>query len=94
VRVLAGHRAYAGTVRIGARDITGLSVAAALDARPARLRGIVARWRKAGYASTGTLGPGPAGRVGPRDHWGGGLPGGRLRPSMPPSGTCRQHDQR
>jgi hypothetical protein len=28
--------------------------------QPARLRGIVARWRRAGYAQTGTLGPGPA----------------------------------
>ena len=28
--------------------------------RPDRLRGIVARWRHAGYAQTGRLGPGPA----------------------------------
>jgi hypothetical protein len=28
--------------------------------QPARLRGIVARWRHAGYADTGRLGPGPA----------------------------------
>ena len=28
--------------------------------RPERLRGIVARWRRAGYAATGRLGPGPA----------------------------------
>src|SRR5512142_2788413 len=34
-------------------------LAAALDVRPDRLRGIVARWRHAGYAGTGTLGPGP-----------------------------------
>ena len=27
--------------------------------RPDRLRGVVARWRRAGYAATGTLGPGP-----------------------------------
>jgi hypothetical protein len=71
-RVLAARRADAGSVRLGARDITGLVLcaehygapydvlAAALDVRPDRLRGIVARWRKAGYASTGTLGPGPA----------------------------------
>jgi hypothetical protein len=35
-------------------------LAAALDVRADRLRGIVARWRRAGYAATGTLGPGPA----------------------------------
>ena len=35
-------------------------LASALGVQPARLRGIVARWRKAGYAQTGTLGPGPA----------------------------------
>jgi len=35
-------------------------LAAALAAQPARLRGIVARWRRAGYAATGRLGPGPA----------------------------------
>ena len=35
-------------------------LAAALDVRGDRLRGIVARWRHAGYAETGTLGPGPA----------------------------------
>ena len=34
--------------------------AAALGVRPDRLRAIVARWRHAGYAETGTLGPGPA----------------------------------
>jgi hypothetical protein len=71
-RVLAARRADAGSVRLGARDITGLVLtgdqfgapydllATALDVRPDRLRGIVARWRKAGYALTGTLGPGPA----------------------------------
>jgi hypothetical protein len=35
-------------------------LAAHLDVRPDRLRGIVARWRTAGYAETGRLGPGPA----------------------------------
>jgi hypothetical protein len=34
--------------------------AAALSAQPSRLRGIVARWRGAGLAASGTLGPGPA----------------------------------
>src|SRR5450755_2132067 len=54
------------------RDITGLILcgdqygapydllAAALNVRPDRLRGIVARWRHAGYAETGTLATGPA----------------------------------
>jgi hypothetical protein len=35
-------------------------LAAALDPRPARLRVITARQRAAGYAATGTVGPGPA----------------------------------
>ena len=35
-------------------------LAAALGAQPARLRGITARWRRAGSAATGRLGPGPA----------------------------------
>jgi hypothetical protein len=35
-------------------------LAAALNVRPDRLRGIVARWRRAGYCATGRLGPGPA----------------------------------
>jgi hypothetical protein len=35
-------------------------LAAALDVQPARLLGITARWRRAGYAATGRLGPGPA----------------------------------
>ena len=65
------HRADAGTVRLGQRDIDGLLLcaehaaapydllAAALGVAPARLRAIVARWRRAGYAATGRLGPGP-----------------------------------
>ena len=69
---LAGRRADAGTVRLTGRDITGLMLcadhyaapydllAAALDVRTDRLRGIVARWRHIGYAETGTVGPGPA----------------------------------
>jgi hypothetical protein len=75
VRVLAARRADAGTVRLGQCDITGLVLcaehygvpydllAAALDVRPDRLRGIVARWRRAGYVTTGTLGPGPTGQM-------------------------------
>jgi hypothetical protein len=35
-------------------------LAAYLDVRPDRLRGIAARWRNAGYADTGRLGQGPA----------------------------------
>lgn len=35
-------------------------LAVAMGVQPTRLRGIVARWRNAGYAQTGTLGPGPA----------------------------------
>jgi hypothetical protein len=59
-------------VRLGARDVAGLvlcgdmygapydMLAAFLDVRADRLRGIVARWRSAGYAATGRLGAGPA----------------------------------
>jgi hypothetical protein len=66
------RRADAGVVRLGRRDIDGLILcaehsgapydllASALAAQPARLRGITARWRRAGFAATGRLGPGPA----------------------------------
>jgi hypothetical protein len=66
------RRADAGTIRLTQRDIDGLVLcaehggapydllAAALGVPPARLRAIVARWRRAGYAATGQLGPGPA----------------------------------
>jgi hypothetical protein len=66
------RRADAGTVRPGDRDIAGLLLcgdmygapydllAAFLGARADRTRGITARWRHAGYATTGRLGPGPA----------------------------------
>jgi hypothetical protein len=59
-------------VRLGARDVAGLVLlgdmygtpydllAAFLGVRPDRLRGIVARWRTAGYVATGRLGAGPA----------------------------------
>jgi hypothetical protein len=69
---LAPRRSDAGQVRLTARDITGLLLlaehyaapydllAAALSAPPARLRAIVARWRTAGLAASGSLGPGPA----------------------------------
>jgi len=67
-----GRRADAGSIRLGGRDIAGLLLcgemygtpydllAAFLGVREDRARGIVARWRKAGYADTGRLGPGPA----------------------------------
>jgi hypothetical protein len=54
------------------RDVAGLVLcaemygapydllAACLDVRDDRLRGIVARWRRAGYVATGRLGAGPA----------------------------------
>jgi hypothetical protein len=66
------RRADAGTIRLSQRDIDGLLLcgehygapfdllAAALEVRPERLPAIVARWRRAGYAVTGRLGPGPA----------------------------------
>jgi hypothetical protein len=58
----ASRRADAGTVRLGGRDVAGLVLcaemygapydllAAALEVREDRCRGIVARWRHAGYA--------------------------------------------
>jgi hypothetical protein len=66
------RRDDAGTFKITDRDIAGLELcaeqygapydllAAALDVTVDRLRGIVARWRHAGYAHTGSLGRGPA----------------------------------
>ena len=65
------RRADAGTVRLSQRDIDGLLLtgehygapadllAAALRVQPDRLPAITARWRRAGYAATGRLGPGP-----------------------------------
>jgi hypothetical protein len=66
------RRDDAGTFKITDRDITGLMLcaeqygapydllAAALEVTVDRLRGIVLRWRHAGYATTGGLGRGPA----------------------------------
>jgi hypothetical protein len=66
------RRADAGTIRLTERDIAGLLLcgemygapydllAAALGVADARLRQVTARWRAAGYAQTGRLGPGPA----------------------------------
>jgi hypothetical protein len=68
----ADRRSDAGSVRLGGRDVAGLMLvgdmygapydllAGFLNVAPARLRGIVARWRRAGYAATGQLGPSPA----------------------------------
>ena len=65
------RRADAGTVRLSQRDIDGLLLcgehwgapsdllAAALRIQPDRLPAVAARWRRAGYAATGRLGPGP-----------------------------------
>jgi hypothetical protein len=67
-----GRRADAGSVRLSSRDAAGLVLAGDmygapydllggyLGVQPARLRGILVRWRHAGYAETGRLGPGPA----------------------------------
>jgi hypothetical protein len=66
------RRTDAGTVRLSQRDIDGLLLvgehygapadllAAALRIEEARLPAITARWRRAGYAATGRLGPGPS----------------------------------
>ena len=68
----SARRADAGTVRLADRDIAGLLLcgemygalydllAAFLRVRSDRARGIVARWRHAGYADTARLGPGSA----------------------------------
>ena len=67
------RRSDAGTVRFSGRDIAGLMLcgemygapydllAGCLNVQPDRLRGIVARWRAAGYAETGRIGPGRRG---------------------------------
>jgi len=66
------RRSDAGQARLTERDIAGLLLVAeqyaapydllgqALGVPPARLRAVTARWRGAGYAVTGVLGPGPA----------------------------------
>jgi hypothetical protein len=68
----AVRRSDAGVIRLTARDAAGLLLcgemygapydllAVALGVREDRLRGIVARWRHAGFAATERLGPGPA----------------------------------
>jgi hypothetical protein len=68
----SARRADAGSVRLGERDVAGLLLcgdmygtpydllSAFLGVRDDRPRGILSRWRRAGYAQTGRLGPGPA----------------------------------
>jgi len=69
--VPAPSRSDVGQVRLTGRDITGLVLAgemyavpfdllgAALGTQPGRTRAITARWRRAGLAATGRIGPGP-----------------------------------
>lgn len=71
--VRSSRRADAGSVRLSQRDIDGLLLcgehygapldllAAALRVTEERLPAITARWRRAGYAETGRLGPGRGG---------------------------------
>jgi len=66
------RRSDYGEIRLSRRDSYGLILcaehyaipydlaAAALRVQPARLRGILARWRKAGFAATGRVDAGPA----------------------------------
>jgi hypothetical protein len=70
-RLGSARRPDAGAVRFTARDIAGLTLTgdmygapgdllgAALGVRPDRLRAITARWRRAGLAESGRIGPGP-----------------------------------
>jgi hypothetical protein len=65
------RRVDAGVVQLSQRDIDGLLLcgehfgapfdllAAALRVEPERLSALTARWRRAGFAATGRLGPGP-----------------------------------
>jgi hypothetical protein len=65
-------RSDAGQVRVTGRDLAGLVLTAemqaapydllavALATRPERVRALVVRWRRAGLAATGRVGPGPA----------------------------------
>jgi hypothetical protein len=65
------RRADTGAIRLSQRDIDGLMLcgeqygapfdllADALRVPPERLPAITSRWRRAGYAATGRLGPGP-----------------------------------
>jgi hypothetical protein len=71
------RRADAGVVHLTRRDIVGMIscgemhgvpddlLASLLAVRDDRLRAITRRWRRAGYARTARLGPGPAFRARP-----------------------------
>jgi hypothetical protein len=71
-RTRPARRADAGTVRLSQRDIDGFLLlgehygapydllAGALRVQPEGLPAVMRRWRRAGYAETGRLGPGPA----------------------------------
>jgi len=66
------RRAGTGAIRLSQRDIDGLLLcgeqygapldllAAALRTGPDRVPAVTLRWRRAGYAATGRLGPGPS----------------------------------
>src|SRR5260370_23050097 len=68
--VTPARRTDAGAVRFTSRDIAGLVLTremygapydllgAALQVRPARLRAVTSRWRRAGLAESGRIGPG------------------------------------
>jgi hypothetical protein len=70
-RPVPARRSDAGAVRFTSRDVAGLTLtgdmygapydllAAALGVRPDRLRAITSRWRRAGLAESGRIGPGP-----------------------------------
>src|SRR6266568_8900304 len=70
--VARARRSDAGAARFTARDIAGLVLTGemyaapydllglALAVRQDRLRAITARWRRAGLAESGLIGPGPA----------------------------------
>jgi len=65
------RRSDAGAIRFTSRDIAGLLLTGdmygapydllgdALDVRPDRLRAVTSRWRRAGLAESGRIGPGP-----------------------------------
>src|SRR5690348_7654578 len=65
------RRVDAGVVQLSQRDIDGLLLcgehfgapfdllATALEVEPERLSALTTRWRRAGFAATGRLGPGP-----------------------------------
>ncbi|HUY48139.1 MAG TPA: hypothetical protein VMV92_20820 [Streptosporangiaceae bacterium] len=85
----AARRAGAGTVRLTGRDVTGLVLAGEMRGTPHdllasfpgvredRLRSVVSRWRRVGYADTGRLARAPPRRPP--------VPGSRRRPARRPA---------